>query len=123
MHTIKLEHYSTKAGVDWAEQKAIRTENPRYNVTHNRPVEASPRPRVHALLMEDLRALLNELGRDWIWTGELLEALRSRHPERYSSWDARALAQGLREWRIPLRQINRVGPDGVRRNLKGVDLT
>ena len=40
----------------------------------------------------------------------------------YRGWTADAFGQAMNGRKVPTKQLNRPGPDGVRRNLWGVEL-
>lgn len=73
-------------------------------------------------LLADVRRVMADTGQDWIWSQTAVEQLPGLRPEVYGRWTVETLGQALKACGVSTRQLNRTGPDGVRRNLWGVEL-
>jgi S-DNA-T family DNA segregation ATPase FtsK/SpoIIIE len=73
-------------------------------------------------LLADVRRVMAELCTDWVWSSTAAEKLGELRPEVYRGWTADAFGQAMNGRGVPTKQLNRTGPDGVRRNLWGVEL-
>lgn len=73
-------------------------------------------------LLADIKRVIIEADRDWMHSQEILLGLAELREGHYSAWDQELLARNLTPLGVKTDQINRVCPDGARRNLRGVEL-
>jgi S-DNA-T family DNA segregation ATPase FtsK/SpoIIIE len=73
-------------------------------------------------LLADVRKVMAESGKDWIWSQTAAEMLAELRPEVYTGWTAEAFGQAMTGRGITPRQLFRTDPMGVSRNWRGVDL-
>lgn len=74
-------------------------------------------------LLADVKRTMVENSREWMWSEEIIAALAELRPGHYGGWATETLAKNLTPLGVETGQINRVGPDRVRRNLRGVELS
>lgn len=69
---------------------------------------------------EHLGRVFAECTRDFMWSEDIIAELARLYPDIYSEWTPKALGPHMRALGIGLRQLERVGADGERRNRRGV---
>ena len=73
-------------------------------------------------LLADVRQVMGDRGVGWMWTAHIATELAGRDPAAYEGITATVVGKMLAARGSPPGQINRVGPDGARRNWQGVEL-
>ena len=72
-------------------------------------------------LLDDMRAVMAQLGQDWAWSDTAAPLLADMRPAAYGDWTPEKLGRELAARGCPTRPLNRVDPgDGRRRNRQGV---
>jgi S-DNA-T family DNA segregation ATPase FtsK/SpoIIIE len=74
-------------------------------------------------LLADVKRVISEADRDWMHSEEIVRGLAELREGHYGGWSPETLAKNLTPRGVKTDQINRVCPDGVRRNLRGVELS
>jgi S-DNA-T family DNA segregation ATPase FtsK/SpoIIIE len=57
----------------------------------------------------------------WAWSEDLVQRLAAFRPDVYAQWDVELFARSLRAIGVETKQLNRTGPDGRMRNLRGIE--
>jgi S-DNA-T family DNA segregation ATPase FtsK/SpoIIIE len=119
--TVAKAYYLDMAQAERLAQRARKLREAAHLITGHAAGEAAPEAPTYSLLA-DVRRVVVQSGRDWMWSEDVVDQLAQLRPNIYTGWTQEILAKQLGPLGVETKQINRTGDDGVRRNLRGVEL-